>query len=74
MNQRFGKHVGGHVVGSAVHENNNPVIECFVNVVVVNGDVLGAGMEGSVLNKFDRGAVVAVDSDGIVEDLRRVEF
>ena len=41
MNQRFGKDVGQHIVGSTVVENNRSFVVGLTNVVVAGCNVLG---------------------------------
>jgi len=55
-------------------EENDAIVERLVNVVVANRDVFGARMECSVLDEFNRGAIVAVDGDWVVEDVWRVQL
>ena len=73
-NQRFGEHIGRHVVGSMVGEDNGSFVKGLTDVVVADGNVLGARMKYSILDQLYSQMVVAVDCDWIFEYIWRVEF
>ena len=62
-NQRFGEDVSRHVFCSTVIKEDNAVVVRFVNIMVSDCNVLSAGMESRVLDKFNSGLVVRVEDN-----------